>query len=173
MPLPPPFMGLVLVGGLSSRGKAGITADTSCKDYFSFDSQRRYDAAVRLSAELRSPGQPDVGAQLGLQLRSRPDTPSPDTEPDPDTEMIRQPVPISAASDMATPIPTASFQAVAVDPAQATGPFLLTRDESTLESRSQNRADGASGTSFFDPAVDAVSNGRHPDRFMESSEEQQ
>ena len=173
MPSPPPFMGLVLAGGLSSRSKTGITADTSCKDYFGFDSQRRYDAAVRFSAKLRSPGQPDVGAQLGLQLRSRPDSPSPDTEPDPDTEMIQQPVPISAASDMATPIPTASFQAVAVDPAQATWPFLLTRDESILESRSQNRADDASGTSFFDPALDAVSNGRRPDRLMESSEERQ
>ena len=68
-------MGLVLSIGLSSCGKAEITADTTCKDYYTFDSQTRYDAAVRLSAELHSPdaGNPMWGPNLDYSCGSSAD----------------------------------------------------------------------------------------------------
>ena len=73
--LPALAMGLVLSIGLSSCGKAEITADTTCKDYFTFDSQTRYDAAVRLSAELHSPdaGNPMWGPNLDYSCGSSAD----------------------------------------------------------------------------------------------------
>jgi hypothetical protein len=68
-------MGLVLSIGLSSCGKAEITADTTCKDYYTFDSQTRYDAAVRLSAELHASdaGNPMWGPNLDYSCGSSAD----------------------------------------------------------------------------------------------------
>jgi hypothetical protein len=67
-------MGLVLSVGLSSCGKAEITADTTCKDYYSYDSQTRHDAAIRLSAELHAPdaGNPMWGLNLDYSCGTSP-----------------------------------------------------------------------------------------------------
>lgn len=73
--LPLLIIGLVLAGGLSSCGKPGITADTTCKDYYTYDSQTRYDAAVQLSVELHTsdPGNPMWGPELDSACGQSPD----------------------------------------------------------------------------------------------------
>ena len=70
-----PIMGLVLMGGLSSCGKPAITSDTTCKDYYTYDSQARYDAAVRLSVELHTPdpGNPMWGPNTDYSCGRTPD----------------------------------------------------------------------------------------------------
>ena len=68
-------IGLVLSIGLSSCGKAEITADTTCKDYYTYDSQTRYDAVVRLSVELHTPdpGNPMWGPNTDYSCGRTPD----------------------------------------------------------------------------------------------------
>lgn len=70
-----PIMGLVLMGGLSSCGKPAITSDTTCKDYYTYDSQTRYDAVVRLSVELHTPdpGNPMWGPNTDYSCGRTPD----------------------------------------------------------------------------------------------------
>jgi hypothetical protein len=73
-PLPLIVIGFRLAGGLSSCGKAGITAETTCKDYYTYDSQTRYDAAVWLSAAFHSPdpGNPMWGPNLDYSCGQSP-----------------------------------------------------------------------------------------------------
>lgn len=150
-------MGMVLSVGLSSCGKGGITADTTCKDYYAYDSQTRHDAAIRLSAELHSTdaGNPMWGLNLDYSCGGSADrtigeilTPkAAPAEVTPDTAQN------TAPSEEATPTPTASYQAATVDPAQSIGQIVFTSDQANLACSSTfpNGTDnGNSGVSRLD-----------------------
>ena len=126
-------MGVVLSTSLSSCGKGEITANTTCKDYYSYDSQTRHDAAIRLSAEVHSSdaGNPMWGLSVDSMCGGSPGTTLGQILT-PKAAAAVTPDATATEEATATPTATATYQPATVDPAQSIGQVVLTSERANL-----------------------------------------